>query len=702
MRMASAEKMALSALCATLFLSGLAFMPHAQHVFWAPENLAARLLAPAAFLILLGAGWGAAPAGGFRFSTGLGLLWLLIGCWFLSAGLALRLDLAARELALWLCPPLVFGAAWILAREREARARILFFILAAGCLQALYGLIQSAGLEPFVASVLGPHSFGFDQLNWAVSFGGRAGAFFGNPNFLGGHLALLLPLALALAMDERRKGWRRRLAWAVAMLLAAGLVVTQTRGAWLGAAAGLGAMLLACRRHMRGLITRNRAALGALGAAAALALLLFFAGHAQNLSRLGSVFSGDEELSRRFTLMRCSLSLAARHPLLGVGPGNFRIFFPSVETAGLSHEELLTRPYIVSEHAHNDLIQMAAEAGWPAALLMLALSLWLYRTLIRGLGKGSGVERSDDGSGDGILLAGLIGSLLALQVHGLANFPFLISPTQMTAWALAAIGLRLCLAPAAEGAEAGEEPRPNLKSKTLAALGLALFFFGAVDAGRMLNKDALWWVGEGEYNLKNFDRAEIWLFRALDLDRKEDRLWLLHGRSLMERNFTANATGSLKEAISLNPHFHEARVSLGRAYVGLGDYANASETLQVTAEEAPNFSELWEPLAASLYMQGRYDQAVLAYDWASSLHANSAAMLENKSAALGSLGRYPEALKALAEAEAMTPGRAKNSVNRAITHFKMGVKALAIMDLKEALRRDPSDSQAKELAKVIH
>src|SRR5580658_2778909 len=86
-------------LCATLILSGLIFMPYAQHVFWAPESFSTRFLAPLA-LVLVAYVARKAPAWPARAwkNPGLLLLLLLIGSWLLSAALAARADLAWREL----------------------------------------------------------------------------------------------------------------------------------------------------------------------------------------------------------------------------------------------------------------------------------------------------------------------------------------------------------------------------------------------------------------------------------------------------------------------------------------------------------------------------------------------------------------------------------------------------------------------------
>jgi O-antigen ligase/Flp pilus assembly protein TadD len=692
------RRMAVLALCAALLLSGIVFMPYAQHVFWAPEAFTARILAPLPLLILWIEGKTIAsqrPSQGM--SLGLGLLLVWIGWWFLSAGLALRLDLAGRELALWLAPPMILAATWQLAAQTKTRDKILAAILAGGALQAAYALAQSAGLEPGLAQALGPKAFGFDRLNWTVSFGGRAGAFFGNPNFLGGHLAMLLPLALAWALagpGSRKTAWLR---WTVAALLAAGLVATQTRGAWIGAAAGLALLLLLCVAKFPGLLRRHRAPLATLAASSILAAALFVASHAQSLSRISGMFSGDEEIGRRLALMRCSLQMAIRHPLLGVGPGNFRLFFPSVQSAGLSQAQLRDRPYIVSEHAHNDLIQMAADAGFPAALLMLALIGWTYRKLWRGIQSGREGKGEPPSQEDSLLLGGILASLLALHVHGLANFPFLIAPTQMTAWALAAMGLRLCCQENPGAAPSAARWRP-----WLAGGALAFFCLSAYDAGRMLMKDALWWRAQGEQQLGHFQMAIPWTSKILQLDPMEDQIWALQGQAQASLSLYNPSVESFQEAIRLNEHDHQSRVSLARLLVGLRQFPQAETALAITALEAPNLKEMWEPMGASLYMQGKYDQAVTAYNWASYFSAASAEMLENQAAALGNLNRFQDALVALAAAEQLQPGRAKNYINRAITHYKMGVKNQARLELEEAARRDPKDPQIQQLRNVLH
>jgi tetratricopeptide (TPR) repeat protein len=720
-----AGRAALLALCAALFLSGMAFFPRTEHVFWATENFAARALSALALLLALlaptatlaaateGDGFSPAPRPRLGLARGLALLGLLALWLLVSTAFAPRRELALNQLGLWAAYPACFFAAWRLGREARGRARIFFFIILAGLFQAAYGLVQSAGLEgaasqlvAALARALKVQAWGFDRLNWAVSFGGRAAGFLGNPNFLGGHLALLLPLALAAAMDwrgrEARGGRLLSLArWAAAALLLGGLVVTQTRGAWIGAGVGVVLFLYIARRRMPGLLTRNRAPLMALGLLGLLAGGAFLTMHGGTLSRLTGIFKGDEELKRRAVLVNCSLDMAARRPLVGSGPGNFRILFPLSQASGLDPKGMAARPYIQSEHSHNDLVQMAAEAGFPAALLLLALWAWLAAALWRGLGGAApgDVERESQGR-EALLAAGVFGGLAALSVHGLANFPFLIAPTQMTAWALAALALR-CL-------EAAEEALPlppalasrKVKGAAWAALA-ALLFFSAWHAGRELSKDALWWAGVGEIKLQNEVAGREIVFKALEIDRKDERLWYWHGRSQVSEEMLINATGSLKEALRLAPHYHEAAFWLGKLQVQLNYLPEAQATLEKAVAEAPNFGDLYEPLGAAYFMQGKWDEAARAFGWAAYFNVNPASCLENQAAALGNLGRYKEALEALAAAERIQPNRAKTQVNYAITYTKMGARSLARIALGRARELNPNDPQIQQLSKAL-
>jgi Flp pilus assembly protein TadD len=495
------------------------------------------------------------------------------------------------------------------------------------------------------------------------------------------------------------------------------LLLSQTRGAWLGAGVGAALVLILARRHMGDLLERNRSALLKLGLAAFVGLTFYFVQRPQAWSRIAGTFSGDGELARRAFLMKKAAQLATLQPLLGTGPGNFRIHFARVQVSSLSSQEVLAQPYVVGEHAHNDFLQMAAEAGWPAALLWALLMFLVLQALHQSFAR-SGVIR--EAAPSGLLGLGVFSGIAAMLVHGLVNFPFLILPTQGAAWALAAVVLRSRAWSGRSKAGRGDPAPTDLYEDllddgpasatgipeqryagSLLALGLIVCAVSGIYNGRRLAMDRLWWVGQGELQLGRFEQAAPFLKRALALDRHEDRLWALQASAERGRGSLAGSIASLREAEALAPYDPEVALALGRALVDDKQYQAAETVLQAASIYAPNLTELWEPLGASLFVQGKYADAEQVYERMIGLKAGAENAYVNKAAVQGLQGQLKEALQTLKQAEERYPQRPKVFVNEVITYLKLGQKSEARAALKQAAQLDPLDPQIEPLKKVL-
>ncbi|HUH00372.1 MAG TPA: O-antigen ligase family protein [Kofleriaceae bacterium] len=175
-------------------------------------------------------------------------------------------------------------------------------------------------------------------------------------------------------------GARRR--WSVlgltlaGSMVALGLIYARSRGAWIAAGAGLGVLLA----------LQPRALLN-LGRLHALALVVVIAGHAAaTWPPSAPVSSGGEasesvasrledagSLRARFDLWRVGGTMIADSPLFGLGPGRYEAEAPPLV------------PHIRADlvcHAHNDVINLAVDAGLPAVALFVAFVLIV---LVRGL-----------------------------------------------------------------------------------------------------------------------------------------------------------------------------------------------------------------------------------------------------------------------------------------------------------------------------
>ena len=182
---------------------------------------------------------------------------------------------------------------------------------------------------------------------------GIVGGLFQNPNDLSLHLVTMIPLAVALMLGTRSL-LKRSLYSACALLMISGVVVTFSRGGFLGLVSAGGVMAWKLGR-------KNRLAIG-LVVPLALVLLIFLAPSGYG-GRLVTTADGSA-LARQDDLKR-SLFIALRHPLLGVGMDNYVI-------------------YSNSDHAtHNAYTQVAAETGIPALIIYIMFLVTPLRQLGR-------------------------------------------------------------------------------------------------------------------------------------------------------------------------------------------------------------------------------------------------------------------------------------------------------------------------------
>jgi hypothetical protein len=130
----------------------------------------------------------------------------------------------------------------------------------------------------------------------------------------------------------------------------------------------------------------------------------------------------------RLTLWRAAILIALTHPLLGVGPDNFRRQFgPYV---GLARWD-------TNIHANNLYLEWLADGG----VLGLTAFLWLVWRLLWAAG--GQVQRVDRSESRGIWQLALTASLLTWFVHGLFDYFYEFTPTYVAFWLVAGLALRV-------------------------------------------------------------------------------------------------------------------------------------------------------------------------------------------------------------------------------------------------------------------
>jgi putative inorganic carbon (hco3(-)) transporter len=244
----------------------------------------------------------------------------------------------------------------------------------------------------------------------------RATSIFRDPNELGAFAGVVLVVSCGLWLAGGRR-WERVLAGAGGAFAFTALLLSLSRGAWLGttvAVVGLVVLLPGARRRI-GLVV--------VAAFAASALLLAVApGSPAKVAeeRLGTLASPDRNPNElRPLAWRLAVDLIGENPLLGIGPGGFA---EAAKMHGGPEPAL---------HAHNVLLTVGAEGGITGMVLLLGLSLSLATTTWRHV-------RSDPdvGSAEACLVAGPAAALLVFVGQGLVDFTFRNASLLLLAWFL--------------------------------------------------------------------------------------------------------------------------------------------------------------------------------------------------------------------------------------------------------------------------
>lgn len=337
------------------------------------------------------------------------------------------------------CP---FG---FIGAEREAEVRfmrlLVIILLALGGTIALIGLLEKAMWNGRILWFFVPQDWSGPSPENV-----RASGPFINPDHFANFLAMILPLAVVGAIFPITLNSRRqpradlRLPCAVAaFLMAAGIVLSLSRGAWVASIVGVCLGLALSFKHareraprrLRGLSTRS-IPFALAGFVIFMLVLLFLigpSGRGAAGARVGATIMQGDSLGLKPAAWRDSLRMIREFPIFGVGLGCWPELFPHYQRAPWMN--------FYFRQPENDYIQLIAETGFAGAVLALwfgAVACYKCRAAAARLN----VRRWP-------LFAALGAGIAGGLVHEFFDFSLHTPANALLFWVLTAALLRLAL-----------------------------------------------------------------------------------------------------------------------------------------------------------------------------------------------------------------------------------------------------------------
>jgi Flp pilus assembly protein TadD/O-antigen ligase len=517
--------------------------------------------------------------------------------------------------------------------------RLLHWVLGAGAFMALYGFFQVLGM---------------DKYNWTTHFDARAFATLGNPDYLGGHLVALLPLAFVLTLrtygqmpfgqkklipaNSSQKSWF----WlrAITLLLFVGLLITKVTGSFIALAVTVVFLGIAFLFPVgRELFQKNKRYV-----LICLAVLVVGAGaYVYRHGGLAVLNSKQVSVEQRVENYQVAWAIIQDHFWTGVGLGQIGVQYPKYQAVPYSPAEYVNHPYTYSEHVHNDFLQFWVEGGLIGFVLFLAV-LAVFSFTVFQFFKNPEVSKENKE-----LLLGVLASLIALLVQSLSNFPLQVASTAIL------LGLFLA-APLALRAPVSNSSSFKLSTVQQIVLSLAVLIVLVLSA-QMVAASISARNTRGETNLGKSELAVGFGKRLTGLSPQDPKAWNALGAALVLGGKTDdNAFDAYQKSTDLNPNYVESLSAMANIRVMQGRFADASALCDKGLAITPNYAGLVWIRGVCLFQIKNYEESAKTFENFLTYAPNDAQTYLNLGVCYIQLHRKVDAIKAWKMAYQLNPG----------------------------------------------
>lgn len=276
-------------------------------------------------------------------------------------------------------------------RRRHIR-RLIYLVAIIGGLLAVFGLIKHFGTNPFIW-------WNYDDISETRY---HLISTYGNRNHFAGYLEMAIMLTMGLILTGRFL-IPSLLLIGSSIVMSVTLLLTLSRGGWVGGLSGLGYMGYCF--FLNRVLSKKKILLAIVTFILFVSLVVLSS--TSTVMRIRGIISGQfGSIKGRFEVWKGVVAMIKDYPIVGVGPGNFRTIYTRYHPPSTGSR----RHY----RAHNDYLEFTSEIGLPL-LIIIGWSIFsLYR---QGLKKIKSTRRSIRGG-----TIGALSGITAILVHSFIDF----------------------------------------------------------------------------------------------------------------------------------------------------------------------------------------------------------------------------------------------------------------------------------------
>lgn len=274
-------------------------------------------------------------------------------------------------------------------KTREALYGLLRLFVISGALVALYGVMQYVFGWTTTNAWIDEEMFEEETM--------RVYSTLANPNVLGEYLLLVLPPALVFFLKDKAKSLSKWVYLGISGVMLLCLILTQSRGCWLGFMATAAVFVTFWEGRLWGLIPLVLCAMP-------------FVLPQTIIDRLLSIGDmGDSSTSYRVFIWMGAMGILRNYLIggIGMGEGAFSQVYP-----------LFSYNAIVAPHSHNTFLQLLVEGGIPALATFIAVLVLVLKNGHKAY------KCNEKKSADSLMVLGICAGIIGFLVQSMFDYTF--------------------------------------------------------------------------------------------------------------------------------------------------------------------------------------------------------------------------------------------------------------------------------------